>query len=352
MVLLDDIVNRQQVFKNLTTTLPILDQLLLNVPLKNKIYDFQTTPTNNAVYLILNQLITSHLQNNPNHKVIIIDIVNKYPAGQLLAHPGFNEDFTERIIHYRLNTFAKIYYFFINNDIPQDSIVIIHEFHLMLELYKLEMSATYEELILKHHIEQNLTVIENKDKEDKVPIPQLPKNSDLLKMSPIVKYENHVNNIIHLINKRCINSNLMVFLHGYLTTKYRPYRLKPKPDQPINPYNQKGRVVLTPFQAHKMLTTKFLFYQDWLHKSPVFLQKQVSHKLQDSDLKLIYACQVENNNTIYNPIYYDFNYNTIIDLTKIQRESTNLPSSPNIYDTSVINLSVLDDDIISNSETE
>ena len=50
-------------------------------------------------------------------------------------------------------------------------------------MYKLELSSIYEDMILKHHIEVNDTIIENKQSSttDPKPIPQLPQNTDLLK---------------------------------------------------------------------------------------------------------------------------------------------------------------------------
>ena len=64
--------------------------------------------------------------------------------------------------------------------------------------------------------------------QDKDPLPELPSNSDLLKSSPIVKYESHVNSLITNLKNKCINLNAMVFLLGYLDTKYRPYKAATK----------------------------------------------------------------------------------------------------------------------------
>ena len=49
MVLLGDIIQLQQNFSNLTTSIPSLDNLIFQTQVKNKIYDVQSAPSCNGI---------------------------------------------------------------------------------------------------------------------------------------------------------------------------------------------------------------------------------------------------------------------------------------------------------------
>lgn len=390
MVLLGDIIQLQQNFSNLTTSIPSLDNLIFQTQVKNKIYDVQSAPSCNGMYMVLCALMASHLREN--RPIVLIDTMNKFPLQFLKLQPHFQQSWLDNITYYRCDTFAKLYSILIDVTIPSDTILIINEFHQLLQVYKLELSSIYEDLILKHHIEINDTFINNKKTQDKDPLPELPSNSDLLKSSPIVKYESHVNSLITNLKNKCINLNAMVFLLGYLDTKYRPYKaatkqelvesfnsMSPTPSSSsLSSFSEKGRVVLSPFKTHKSLDIKLIFYHDWYHNSPHFRNQYCkttnSEKttptttIDEYQLRLVYAAQImmfqmnsSSTTNSSNPVFFDAdnefhsqtsdntydelfdnhsnnkqNHYTMIDLNQ-QYTVPDISSSPNVEDLTMLN---------------
>ena len=105
--------------------------------------------------------MASHLREN--RPIVLIDTMNKFPLQFLKLQPHFQQSWLDNITYYRCDTFAKLYSTLIDVTIPSDTILIINEFHQLLQVYKLELSSIYEDLILKHHIEINDTFINNKN---------------------------------------------------------------------------------------------------------------------------------------------------------------------------------------------
>lgn len=359
MVLLGDIIQLQQNFSNLTTSIPSLDNLIFQTQVKNKIYDVQSAPSCNGMYMVLCALVASHLRENKS--IVLIDTMNKFPLQFLKLQPHFEQSWLDNITYYRCDTFAKLYSTLIDTTIPSDTILIINEFHQLLQVYRLELSSIYEDVILKHHIEINDTFINNKKTQEKDPLPELPNNSDLLKSSPIVKYESHVNSLITNLKNKCINLNSMVFLLGYLDTKYRPYKatknqdlleslnsISPTPSSSsFSSFSEKGRVVLSPFKTHKSLDVKLIIYHDWYHNSPHFRNQyckttnsEKNTVINQDQLKLVYAAQIVifkmnslSTTTSSNPIFFDIDsefYNTYDEL--LDKHSNNKQSHYTMID--------------------
>lgn len=374
MVLLGNIIQLQQVYGNLSTSIPTLDNILHQTQVKTRIYDFQSSPSCNGMYIVMMSLISSHLKDNK--PVLIIDTLTKFPFYFLKQQSGYDQSWLKNITHYKLDSFAKLYGFFIRCKLDPNTMIIINEFHELLKMYKLELSSIYEDMILKHHIDVNSTFIENKQlpNDDPRPIPQLPQNSDLLKTSPILKYESHVESLISNLKNKCINENASIFLLGYLDTKFRPYKVKSQDlieATSFQSFGDKGRVVLSPFKIHKTLDDmKILFYQDWYHNSPQFrqihalkttIQGKISRiNIEKSQLKLVYVAEVvvgqRNLSLVYFDIdsqfYYENNCDlfdgkyALRDLSETSEELPVISSSPNVGDFTVLHGNEMDSSLL------
>ncbi|EGW35664.1 uncharacterized protein SPAPADRAFT_131769 [Spathaspora passalidarum NRRL Y-27907] len=312
MVLLGEIVQSQQYFSRLTTGIPSLDQIFItgtgnNQSLTNKIYDFQTAPSCQAMYLVTSSLIMSHLSNEKS--VIIIDTLNRFPMKFIIKHPSFKKEWlNDKLMLYDRDTFSKLYAFFIyKKDIPKNCMIIINDFHDLVELYKLEMSSVYEELLLKHHIDMNDTYLHNKKTADNLLIPELPFNSDLIKVSPIAKFESHVKILFSKLIQICITQMSPIFLLGHLDTKFQPYRMKPtsQANSSQSSLTEKGRVVLTPHKFEK-ISTRIVFYNDWYHKTPHFDETVKSNFINENKLRMVSAARLElpKQKLMHHPVYF------------------------------------------------
>lgn len=135
MVLLENIIQLQQAYGNLSTSIPTLDNILHQTQVKSRIYDFQSSPSCNGMYIVLISLISSHLKDNK--PVLIIDTLTKFPFYFLKQQPEYEESWLKNITHYKLDSFAKLYGFLIKCNLETNTMVIINEFHELLKMYKL-----------------------------------------------------------------------------------------------------------------------------------------------------------------------------------------------------------------------
>lgn len=339
---------------HLTTSIPTLDEILFKSSfVETNIFDLQSAPSCQGMYIVVASLIISSLiQDKP---VVLIDTLNKFPIHLIKSHPQFKPRFKSNITHYVCDTFAKLYSVIsTKSNFVKDSVIVINEFHSLLELYKLEISMSYEEIILKNYVENNSTLISNKRNGTRDKFTKVPDSSDLLKISPISKFESHVNLLFRNLNT--IGTDSLIFLLGYLETKYRPYKTANNIDVSQLSYSEKGRVVLSPSVTHKSCTTKLLFYLDWYHKTPHFFRnypidntRQIT--INQAMLKLINVVKVEAKSESFSPIYFDiddeFYYDDeteftgeykVRDLSETIVESRHaIPSSPNV-DASIIHV--------------
>ncbi|KAG7664152.1 uncharacterized protein J8A68_002335 [[Candida] subhashii] len=383
MVLLTDIISSQQCFNNISTGIPSLDQIFIqNISgIKNKIYDFQSASTCNAMYIVIGSLIISHLKNN--QPVVIINTLNKFPLHFLTSHPEFESKWVNEklLVMYTCDTFAKLYSCFLfnhkTNIIHNNSIIIINDFHELIELYKLELSSAHEELILKHHIDMNSTLLLNNTTTTttKEPLPELPPTSDLLKTSPIAKFHTHLESLFNTLFQICISHNSMLFILGHLDTKYQTYRMKSQPQMNSSQlsYADRGRVVLAPHVYEKLSTvSRISFWHDWYHHTPHFRENfpavRQGHKvsINEGQLRLVFGVRVESHGGRgYGPVYFDVDgefYHDddddkyeqrnekyrLIDLSRVnnnyrREELSTIPSSPIMHESTVIDVSVTDE---------
>lgn len=349
MVSLYNIVMLQRHFSHLSTGIPSLDKVLLSP--QSRILDFQSGPGCFAAYTVSVSLLISHLVANESNTVIVIDTLNPFPWNLITNHPQFQPKWLdENIISYTVNTFAKLFALFTYNILPKDkaggsTMLLINDYHEMVELYKFELSAVYEETILKHHIERNAIIISNQEQFElvgtKTALPELPANSDLLRVSPVAKFESHVYSLLILISSFVINNNLFCILLGHLDTKYETYW--PKSTQSNSSQSTSsgsfGKVVLTDALGGKyeppkststnisgkvmkskssldsFVTSRLVFFKDWYHKSPHFkknfppITPSSRVALNNSNLRMVFVVQVKHLqqmvSTRYPPIYFD-----------------------------------------------
>ncbi|KAK6459366.1 uncharacterized protein RJT20DRAFT_15471 [Scheffersomyces xylosifermentans] len=384
MVSLHSILMSQPQFSHMSTGIPSLDILLSSKQKASKrVYDFQSTPGCYASYVVLVSLIFSHISQNRNNKVIIIETLASFPWHLIRDHKDYKTEWGEHnIVCHKASTFALLYALFVLDilDTPVNgtTMVIINDFHDLLELYKYELSTVYEEKLLKHHLETNATIISNQEQFSiegtKSPLPELPAQSDLLKTTPISKYNSQIHTLMTSISKFCFNHNSTCFLVGHLNTKYAPYKqIQSQSSESDSFYasmsfQDRGRIVLTPSLSGGLgitststystgsatetktndldsglldshLAMRLVFYKDWYHKSPHFqenfppLEGQTKVIINKSQLRLVFAVRVAKSSPhlTYPPIYFDFD-NFLYHLDDDSAEDTG--DSPSVIDLS------------------
>lgn len=324
-------------FAHITTSIPTLDSMIPVDSLSSGIFDLQSVPSLNAVYSILCSIIVSHISHDPlTNKVIIIDTLNTFPWKLLSKQSKYESSYQGQIIWHRINRFSNLLQFFIaDNGIQSEvakgsTLIIINDFHDLLELYRLETWSCYKEKLLKSHITRNSSALNNRERlaEDaqfKISDP-IPSNSDLLNIHPSTKSDAHIYQMFDSISKFSVHSNLLVFLVGALATKFKKYTLLKQnshpPSSTINSQltsssvyeNYGGRMYFLPSQTsatfqtkngsntvESLLTSRLIFYKDWFSESRT--------KFHDSQLKMVFATQVTNFRVIgiNEPVYFDYN---------------------------------------------
>lgn len=353
--LLDIVVSNNHEYQHLATSLPILNQ---KINFSSGIYDFQTSANNLSVYQILIELILCHLL--IGKPVIIISCLNKFPLNLLVNHPQYKPHYLSQITSYSTaDTYSKLYSVISNLKNKSTAMIIIGNIYELLELYKLELSSTYEEMILKLQIERNNVLLENItrmkiDGTNQI-LPDLPPNSDLLR-SPIIKFDKHILNLINILSNVCQNN--IAFITGTLSTKFEPLVPKKLSSQsqssvltsftspvPSQTSSTSGRVVLTPYTYFDNYVNKqIIFYKDWYHNSPHFAK---NHPLIDGKvvinralLQLVYVIKIgtekiyfDNNNHLYDELNnvdkYSGSFN-LIDLMN-NRDINHQPNRSDLY---------------------
>lgn len=339
MVSLFEMHLQRPLWSHLTTSIPTLD---LMIALQSEaILDFQTVPANNAMLAVVCQVIASHLGESSENKVVVIETFNKFPWDLLRQHPGFVPEWLDRVRGYRLTTFAQVLSFFIFHPLGPVTagsvMVFVCNFHELVDHYRLQLSAAYEEALLKHQIDKNAVLLANHEKIMEeglslVELQELPPQSALLKENPILKLQNHINELFKHMSDFAFKYALVVVLMGHLHLKFKAYTKKKLPpsmdssflsqasflSSPTPSFSDNGRMVLMPVTFGKegsgrnganlndsKLTARLIFYNDWFHKSP-FSQTEAGSTIKP---RLVSAVKVTNLNGIGNindPVYFDY----------------------------------------------
>lgn len=296
------------------------------------VYDFQTVPNCISMYKVLTSTMISHLQQSKENKVIIVNTFNSFPLFLLQKHESFDPYWLENQVSvYDIDTISKLTIFLqrqLKQTLP-NTILIINNFHDLLDHYKMELSSCYQDILLKTHAINNATTIRQSDRQQVEgigpDIVEIPRSSSLLRESPMVKFNLHVNFLFNLMSQLSYNNNLLIFLSGNLDIKFRPYALGSQDlssssfqivqndstylKQQIN--GSKGRLVLTMSDNYlsglnsrsgsnipeSILIVRVMFYKDWYHKSPFYKQKV----MKKDKLRQIYCMKIDQEVT-----YFDF----------------------------------------------
>lgn len=319
MTSLYDLERQASIFDHLYTGIPSIDELFKQ---GLGLYDFQTIPNCMVLYHIINSIIVSHLQHSKDTDVYIISMSNDYRFEILGQCTGFKKEWCKRIKFYRIYSVAKLIILLRNlKTIRLGSIVILDNFHFLLDLYKLQLSSTYQQVMLRNYCNNLKTIKEQHDRQEiqgRYPeITRIPSGSDLITESPSTKFNNHMAYIVNQLSQICISNSLLVFLTGKLDSKFQ-YNLNLTDSQlshsvssPASSQSDTKRpsfqdkfanskLVLTLSNASKIspfknnpldatATKRIIFYRDWYSK--------VSRDF-DKD-EFIYCCKVDNGITYF-----------------------------------------------------
>lgn len=391
MVSLYDMMLQKPSFKHLSTSIPSLDSVLMK-NISNGIYDFENVPNSTGASFVVGSLIVSHLSHSNENRAIIIDTLHPFPWYSIVKNKNFQDEWLDKkLISYNADTFAKLFALLMSDklDGPKEStIIVINNFHELIELYKLELSAAYEETLLKFRALTNSILINNHEKwkvEGSHPkLPEIPPQSSLLRENPTLKYQSHVHTLTNMISQYTYKNSLICILLGYLSSKYQNYRPKssltnisgydsqiPSSASSSTPMSQgrptlghgNGRLVLsaslggsyTPTNSasastsrktssstntslDSFVTSRFIFYKDWYHKTPYFQDNHSLHRngsqkrlISSSQLKMVYAVKAINLHQVGpepSPVYFDYNNGYYDDFE--EENTTNIPRSDKI----------------------
>lgn len=358
----------------------------LGIQFSNAIYDLQTTPSNTALYPVVANLLVSHLKADKSHHVLFVHALRPFPWLWIHQHPAFDPEWLEsRISVFATNTFAELYALFCGtklNSFPQKCLLVIANFHEAAQLYKLQLSAAYQEALLKSHIARNSAALAGQKT-----LPELPPSSNLLRESPALKFQAHISSLTSLIAQHAYSTNLVCLLTGFLIPKSLPFSQEtpdasftfsqpPKSSQSVNSASEsqqsqstrRTRPVLVPSlddsgnSAHlksafsDYVAARLVFYKDWYHKTPHYKHHVARPISADSPyLRLVHAVEIMAPTSALLVLkYMDFDqqyYHDIdstqlikrpqhafLDLSKIEPKNANIPSSPDISASQLRNL--------------
>ncbi|CAH2352022.1 hypothetical protein CLIB1423_05S03862 [[Candida] railenensis] len=230
MVTLFELSQRQQegAVASLDSGIPVLDTFLPRNIANGGIFDIHAVPGCSDQFEIVCNFICTHLQKDPRKQIIIIDTLHPFPFHKIRQNKNFDTSMAKRISWYNAGTFSKLYALLeqLNHreDIVHNSMVIINNFQELIDFYKMEISYSYEQMLLKHQIEVNNVLLANEEKirqEGSFPVlPIIPPNSDLLKENPQKKFNSHISTISNLLSSFVRNYSSIFLLLGYLDTQY------------------------------------------------------------------------------------------------------------------------------------
>ncbi|KAM3121985.1 hypothetical protein ACQ2H7_004843 [Candidozyma auris] len=150
-------------------------------------------------------MIVTQLEYSEDSHVIVLETFNPFPWGLYAKHPRYNKNWDARIKKFQVSTFAQILAFFICNPmkaLSRSSLVIIVNFHEVMEFYRHQLNATFEEALLKLEIEKNEDLLNTLKRDGRIDTLGNGQNQDipLFKESPLVKYQEHVDEMFKHLN--------------------------------------------------------------------------------------------------------------------------------------------------------
>lgn len=341
MVSIFQLSQRKPLWSHITTGVPTLDSMLdLHT---DGILDFQTIPTNSAYSAVLCSIIASHLAKSLLRVVVAIEGLNTFPWEMLQLHPLYDPVWNTngQIMVLSAPTFALLYAFFAYMPLPKKPLgtylVVATTFHELVELYRLDVTNTYEELLLKHRIDQNKVLLDNVERIKEqglsgVVLPKLPPNLPLVRDNPHVKAQVHVNQLLSHMSDFVFENSALVLILGMLEPKFRPYSAgrsantsmhassPPPSDAPgeNTSFRDSTHLVFTPVTlsnnadnklsvADSKVTLRLVFYNDWYWRTPHF--EAELRQPTDDDYYFVSSVKVHSMSGVKNitePVYFDF----------------------------------------------
>lgn len=225
MVSLFDICLEKPKWSHISTGVASIDAMI-DLTGSGAIIDFQSTPIHNAMFATVCNMIVTQLEYSEDSHVIVLETFNPFPWGLYAKHPRYNKNWDARIKKFQVSTFAQILAFFICNPmkaLSRSSLVIIVNFHEVMEFYRHQLNATFEEALLKLEIEKNEDLLNTLKRDGRIDTPGNGQNQDipLFKESPLVKYQEHVDEMFKHLNGFLREYSLIILLLGCMDVKSR-----------------------------------------------------------------------------------------------------------------------------------
>lgn len=313
--------NKGPNFRHLKSGLESLDKMMCS-KMGSGIYDFQQVPNSTGYILILTSFIISHLEHDEENRVVVIDSFNPFPWHAVFKHPSFKEEWLDaRIGSYSTDTFAQLLSLFLLGEVGESkrTLVIITDFHDLIDLYRHELISSYEETLLKFHIQENSNFLSEleKLKFEGTRTKKLPDSSrlPLTRDNPSFKFHSHLDRFFNTLSRFVSKNEGLCILLGVLSTKYLREESRPlsssgfnnsqistqSASQSLNStnlhstqdtdgYSARGSVVLWPslkeatpsvnaqyglgsprglgkYQIDNYITTRVILYNEWMFKA-------------------------------------------------------------------------------------
>lgn len=221
------VLERGQSFRHLTSLVPSLDSVLFD-DIKG-VYDLQAVPNCPGADYVLASIVTSHVAHSPSNQAIIVNLFNNFPLELILDHNAYTKTCQIKV-ETSINTITKLIAFcqkLARENNHQDTVLVLYDLHHLLDLYRLQLSKSYQRALLKNHYHNNDIIRLQKDRyvmEGASPnIVPIPAHSSLIKENPRTKYSHHVNFLFHLISQFCYANGLLVVIRGDADVSFQPY---------------------------------------------------------------------------------------------------------------------------------
>lgn len=334
MVSLFDMCLQKPIWAHLSTGIQTLDQMV-EFQLDG-IFDFQAVPSNHGVMAVACHLIVLHLSESEKNTVFVVETLNPFPWDAFRLHPNFDlswED-SDQIQIFTCYSVVELFSFLEfgpGKQVDASVLLFMLNFHEIVELYRLDVAAAYEEALLRHQIDKNRVLLKNIDriKEEGielVSLPELPPNSGLLKENPYVKAQNHIDELFKSIAEFTYKNLAMVVLMGYMDAVYKPLRRSAVSQTPNSSFTQPNLslsqipreergLVFEPMTFglsgkpeslnESRITARLVFYDDWYYKCPKFVNSKKLIDVEDKYHVHVVKVHVPSGvSNIYDPVYF------------------------------------------------
>lgn len=334
MVSLFDILHKPSEWNEISTGVESLDSLI-RVDGSQAILDFQSTPLHNCMFAVVCNMMISYLELKSQGKIIVLETFNQFPWKLLRQHPRYNELFDRCITRYSLPTFSQLLAFLMIKRLEKyDSspFIVIMNFHEVVEYYRLQLVAAFEEALLKLEVDWNTACIEKLKNSDSATsadknLPD-PPDSTLFRESPFAKFQSHVDVMFKYLNEFATCQQLMILLLGCMDVKMNTLKTDSETEDNHFPAKSNTAVEQSPkmrsksrFEPtkydHRQMGTRnlnenkihqrVLFYNDFLINSRYYLDnKEEANKNRDRVVAVAKADKENVAGNIMEPVYFDF----------------------------------------------